>query len=159
MYRTLFRKSGHIVRHVMTQNAPQLAVHMMTQNVAHLVAHVMIRNVVHLVMCARVTAHLNDDRSVDDINWYRDVFADSCPVTHVLLTGSGSSSLYLLIIHNTANSTVNMITKKKDSACTNVKSISYNITELRTYVTGFAKKGLIHTSGFATLMSHNFVCD
>ena len=27
------------------------------------------------------------------------------------------------------------------------------------YVTGFAKRGLIHTSNFATLMCHNFVCD
>ena len=27
------------------------------------------------------------------------------------------------------------------------------------YVTGFAKRGLILTSDFATLMSHNFVCD
>ena len=26
-------------------------------------------------------------------------------------------------------------------------------------VTGFAKRGLIHVSNFATLMSHNFVCD
>ena len=27
------------------------------------------------------------------------------------------------------------------------------------YVTGFAKRGLIHASNFATLMSHNFVYD
>ena len=27
------------------------------------------------------------------------------------------------------------------------------------YVTKSAKRGLIHTSDFATLMSHNFVCD
>ena len=26
-------------------------------------------------------------------------------------------------------------------------------------VTGFAKRGFIHASDFATLMSHNFVCD
>ena len=26
------------------------------------------------------------------------------------------------------------------------------------YVTGFAKWGLIHTSHFATLMRHNFIC-
>ena len=30
---------------------------------------------------------------------------------------------------------------------------------LTTYVTGFVKRGLIHTSDLATLMSHNFVCD
>ena len=36
------------------------------------------------------------------------------------------------------------------SSCTNVYI---------TYVTGFAKRGLIHASDFATLMSHNFVCD
>ena len=27
------------------------------------------------------------------------------------------------------------------------------------YVTEFAKRGFIHASNFATLMSHNFVCD
>ena len=27
------------------------------------------------------------------------------------------------------------------------------------YVTGFAKRSLIHVSDLATLMSHNFVCD
>ena len=27
------------------------------------------------------------------------------------------------------------------------------------YVTGFGKRGLIHAYDFATLMSHNFVCD
>ena len=32
-------------------------------------------------------------------------------------------------------------------------------TWLSTYVTGFGKRGLIHASDFATLMSHNFVCD
>ena len=26
------------------------------------------------------------------------------------------------------------------------------------YVTGFAKRGLIHASDFATLMMHNFIC-
>ena len=26
------------------------------------------------------------------------------------------------------------------------------------YVTGFAKRGLIHASNFATLMRHNFIC-
>ena len=26
-------------------------------------------------------------------------------------------------------------------------------------MTGFAKRGLVHASDFATLMSHNFVCD
>ena len=29
---------------------------------------------------------------------------------------------------------------------------------LYTYVTGFAKRGLIHASNFATLMRHNFIC-
>ena len=27
------------------------------------------------------------------------------------------------------------------------------------FVTGFAKRGLIHASNFATSMSHNIVCD
>ena len=27
------------------------------------------------------------------------------------------------------------------------------------YVTGFVKRGLVHASDFANLMSHNFVCD
>ena len=31
--------------------------------------------------------------------------------------------------------------------------------QVRTNVTGFAKRGLIHASDFATLMSHNFICD
>ena len=30
---------------------------------------------------------------------------------------------------------------------------------LSPYVTGFAKRGLIYAYNFATLMSHNFVCD
>ena len=37
--------------------------------------------------------------------------------------------------------------------CTYAQSI------IEAYVTGFAKRGLIHASDFATLMSHNFVCD
>ena len=35
------------------------------------------------------------------------------------------------------------------------KSGSYYLDK---YVTGFAKRGLIHTSDFATLMRHNFIC-
>ena len=36
---------------------------------------------------------------------------------------------------------------------------SYICSYIATYVTGFAKRSLIHTSDFANLMSHNFVCD
>ena len=38
-------------------------------------------------------------------------------------------------------------------------NINQLILWLATYVTGFAKRDLIHTSNFVTLMSHNFVCD
>ena len=31
-------------------------------------------------------------------------------------------------------------------------------SRLAVYVTGFAKRGLIHASDFATLMWHNFIC-
>ena len=33
------------------------------------------------------------------------------------------------------------------------------VTVIGIFVTGFAKKDLIHVSDFATLMSHNFVYD
>ena len=32
------------------------------------------------------------------------------------------------------------------------------IARQHAYVTGFAKRGLIHASDFATLMRHNFTC-
>ena len=35
----------------------------------------------------------------------------------------------------------------------------YTLTLQPLFVTGFAKRGLIHATNFATLMSHNFVCD
>ena len=37
--------------------------------------------------------------------------------------------------------------------------LTVTFTKSVKYVTGFAKRGLIHASDFATLMSHNFVCD
>ena len=56
----------------------------------------------------------NDDRSVDDTNWYGDAFVDRCAVLRI---GSGSSSfLNLPIFHKASNSTMNMMIKKKDSA-------------------------------------------
>ena len=34
----------------------------------------------------------------------------------------------------------------------------FKIMKSSIYVTGFAKRGLIHASDFATLMRHNFIC-
>ena len=38
-------------------------------------------------------------------------------------------------------------------------SVLFFCMSLFVYVTGFVKRGLIHASDFASLMSHNFVCD
>ena len=39
------------------------------------------------------------------------------------------------------------------------KNYHYGIKPLNVRVTGFAKRGHIYVSNFATLISHNFVCD
>ena len=70
----------------------------------------------------------NDDRSVDDTNWYGDASVDVRTVTQLLRTGSGSSFLNLPICHKARISKVNMMTKKKDSAYTNVKQMDFRIS-------------------------------
>ena len=40
-----------------------------------------------------------------------------------------------------------------------LSAATYLARYVHTYVTGFRKRGLIHAFDFATLMSHNFVCD
>ena len=37
-------------------------------------------------------------------------------------------------------------------------ALSEIVIAIAIYVTRFAKRGLIHTSDFATLMRHNFIC-